>query len=213
MSISQFTNQLKELESKLNYYCDPSNTDGFLPLFVDWVIEKWETLEYYDIEYIDQGYDCSSHPKRTGKKLSENIQYYWEFINAANGSREATFCSGSGFRADTTESDFGVFFSDTMSNVFDKEIEKMSIALPQEFSNECEDVNEFIYGQYACHVKYPKLCDICDDIVLKYGCFGWNRDPYICEMMFDLDDTKQSDHRFAMMTLQDFEELKQCLLA
>jgi hypothetical protein len=56
------------------------------------------------IEYIDCGYDSSSHSRRTNKKYKlEDFETINDFLNEPTGNTLATYISGHGFSAETWE--------------------------------------------------------------------------------------------------------------
>jgi hypothetical protein len=80
---------------------DLRKADGAVECAVGtWIAYCVLNHEAFDVDYIDTGYDCSSHLRRSGtllRALSLSLQTVEQFLELPTGQTVATYVSGSGF--------------------------------------------------------------------------------------------------------------------
>ncbi|ANO35512.1 hypothetical protein A6E01_20070 (plasmid) [Vibrio breoganii] len=201
---------LRKLESEMESFTSPDNKDGFYRKFCFWVYKTWSKCEFVDTEVVDVGYDCSTHPVRTGQLASEKCKTYKDFINSNTGNSVCTFTSGSGMACESYEQKLYEVFGDACSEKLNQLIELHGLSVPDRYKEDCEDINELIFCGIVDHLEDPELDDVCQDIVCRFGSFGIDVSSYMCEIRGVADDGEyifDDDSIFADMTLDDFKSL------
>lgn len=201
---------LRKIESEMECFALPDNKDGFYRKFCFWVYKTWSTCEYIDTEVVDVGYDCSTYPVRTGKLASEMCRTYKEFVNSNTGNSVCTFNSGSGMACESYSEQLYELFRDACSEKLDELIELHGLTVPDKYKEDCENVNELIFGGVVDYKKDSELDEVCEEISCRFGSYGSDVSSYMCEIHGVTDDGEyifDSDSIFADMTLDDFENL------
>lgn len=201
---------LRKLESEMENFASSDNKDGFFRQFCFWVYKTWSECEFVDTEVVNVGYDCSTHPVRTGQLASEKCKTYKEFINSNTGNSVCTFTSGSGMACESYTEKLYEVFSDACSEKLNELIELRGLSVPDRYKEDCDDINELIFGGIVDYLKNPELDDVCQDIVWRFGSYGNDVNSYMCDIRGVADDGEyifDDDSIFADMTLDDFKSL------
>ena len=195
---------LKELHKQLTHYVDPRNKKGFYRKFCFWVVQQWNSRDYYESEIRDSGYDYSTIPKRTNIKLKDEAKSYNEFINANTGQAECTHVSGYGMRCETMEERLSECYGDACSEFISKFLELHAFKLPDSVNKEYADnVWDAMFGEAFDYKETPDLYAANDAIILGFNLYGSEQEPYTCPM-YDVDS--YDDNYFGKWTLADFKK-------
>jgi hypothetical protein len=201
---------LRKLESEMENFASPDNKDGFFRQFCFWVYKTWSECEFVDTEVVDVGYDCSTHPVRTGLLASEKCKTYKEFINSNTGNSVCTFNSGSGMACESYSEKLYEMFGDACSEELNKLIALHGLSVPDRYKEDCENINDLIFSDVVDHEQEPELYDVCENIVCRFSSCGTDVSSYMCEVLGVADDGEYifgDDSFFADMTLDDFKSL------
>lgn len=191
-------------------FASPDNKDGFFRQFCFWVYKTWSECEFVDTEVVDVGYDCSTHPVRTGQLASEKCKTYKNFINSNTGNSVCTFNSGSGMACESYSDKLYEIFGEACSKELNRLILLYGLSVPDRYKKDCESINELIFCGVVDHKQEPELYDVCEDIVCRFGSCGTDVISYLCEIIGLADDGEYIFHDnslFADMTLDDFKSL------
>jgi hypothetical protein len=191
-------------------FASPDNKDGFYKQFCFWVYKTWSKCEFYGTEVRDVGYDCSTHPVRTGLLASEKCKTYKEFINSNTGNSVCTFNSGSGMACESYSEKLYEMFGDACSEKLNELIELHGLSVPDRYKEDCEDINELIFLEIVDHRKDSELSDVCEDIICRFGSYGADAHSYMCDICGVEEDGEyifDKDSIFSDMTLDDFKSL------
>jgi hypothetical protein len=205
-----FIDQLIKIEAKMEHFTSPDIKDGFHRHFVFWVYKTWSKCEYIETEVVDVGYDCSSHPVKTGKLSSDECKTYKEFIHSNTGNSVCTYNSGSGMACESFSEKLNELFGDVCSEKLNELLKAHDLAIPEKYKSDYEDVGQLIFSGCVDHTEDSDLYDVCDSILSRFGTGGYEIEPYTCDICgvnekgeFIFNGTCE----FAEMTLNDFKEL------
>jgi hypothetical protein len=202
------TNKLKEIILKMECFIAPDNTDGFYKHFVFWVCKTWSTFEYIDTEVVDVGYDCSTHPKKTGLLASNELATYKDFINSNTGNSVCTFNSGSGMRCEEHSERLKELYGEFCAKKLEELFTEYQLKIPDKYKSECDDVSEFIFGEIADYKTDQELYDVCEKISDRFGSIGCGSEPYMCNVVDCIDGELIYDTSlFGDKTLSEFKQL------
>ncbi len=225
--------QLKFVWYKICNYIDVNNTNGFLPLFVDWVIEKWVPINKEINRYNKK---INEDKKYSYIEQKEDVVFYYQFL------KEDIIGKSVGELLDSEKSVgewLDSFVLDCMYNFFNKEVEIRKITLPEVFTRkDIPNLTELLFPRQGFSINdfdKPELVQIyikeLDDIIVDYysslisvpcyienayfpkikrpGHFDTNSGEFVPtgDALIDVE----KDCKFSLMKLEDFKDLRRTL--